>query len=31
MKMQKIKGVGLGLRHRHFQEFIENKPDVSWL
>ncbi|WP_114326396.1 DUF692 domain-containing protein [Candidatus Colwellia aromaticivorans] len=29
--MQKIKGVGLGLRHRHFQEFIENKPDVSWL
>jgi uncharacterized protein (UPF0276 family) len=31
MKMEKIKGVGLGLRHRHFQEFIENKPDVSWL
>ena len=31
MKMQKIKGVGLGLRHRHFQEFIENKPDVAWL
>jgi uncharacterized protein (UPF0276 family) len=29
--MEKIKGVGLGLRHRHFQEFIENKPDVSWL
>jgi len=29
--MQKIKGVGLGLRHRHFQEFIENKPDVAWL
>lgn len=29
--MQKIKGVGLGLRHRHFQEFIENKPDVPWL
>lgn len=31
MEMQKIKGVGLGLRHRHFQEFIENKPDVDWL
>jgi uncharacterized protein (UPF0276 family) len=31
MEMQKIKGVGLGLRHRHFQEFIENKPDVPWL
>ncbi|PHR85332.1 MAG: hypothetical protein COA59_02975 [Colwellia sp.] len=29
--MQKIKGVGLGLRHRHFQEFIEDKPDVPWL
>lgn len=29
--MGKIKGVGLGLRHNHFQEFIENKPDVSWL
>ena len=29
--MQKIEGVGLGLRHRHFQEFIENKPDVAWL
>ena len=30
-EMQKIKGVGIGLRHRHFQEFIENSPDVSWL
>ena len=29
--MQKISGVGIGLRHRHFQEFIENKPDVPWL
>jgi len=29
--MQKIEGVGLGLRHQHFQEFIENKPDVPWL
>jgi len=29
--VQKIAGVGLGLRHRHFQEFIENKPDVAWL
>lgn len=26
-----MKGVGLGLRHRHFQEFIEDKPDVPWL
>lgn len=29
--MQKISGVGIGLRHRHFQEFIETKPDVPWL
>lgn len=29
--MQIISGVGIGLRHRHFQEFIENKPDVPWL
>lgn len=29
--MQKLSGVGIGLRHRHFQEFIENKPDVPWL
>jgi uncharacterized protein (UPF0276 family) len=29
--MQTIKGVGLGLRHRHFQDFIDNKPDVPWL
>jgi len=29
--MQEIQGVGLGLRHRHFQEFIDNKPDVDWL
>ncbi len=29
--MQKIKGVGIGLRHQHFQNFIESKPDVSWL
>lgn len=29
--MEKLIGVGLGLRHRHFQEFIENKPDVPWL
>lgn len=27
----KISGVGLGLRHQHFQEFIEDKPDVPWL
>jgi uncharacterized protein (UPF0276 family) len=26
-----IEGVGLGLRHRHFQEFIDDKPDVPWL
>lgn len=29
--MRNIKGVGLGLRHRHFKEFIDNKPDVPWL
>ena len=29
--MQKLSGVGIGLRHRHFQEFIVNKPDVPWL
>ena len=29
--MQWINGVGLGLRHRHFQGFIENKLDVPWL
>ena len=29
--MHNIKGVGLGLRHRHFQEFIDDKPDVPWL
>jgi len=29
--MEKIKGVGIGLRHQHFQDFIENKPDVPWL
>jgi len=26
-----ISGVGLGLRHRHFEDFIETKPDVPWL
>ncbi len=26
-----INGVGIGLRHQHFQEFIEGKPDVPWL
>lgn len=31
IKMQKIDGVGLGLRHRHFKDFIKNKPDVPWL
>jgi len=30
-KVNKIEGVGLGLRHRHFQEFIDDKPDVPWL
>lgn len=29
--MSDISGVGLGLRHRHFQEFISDKPDVPWL
>lgn len=28
---KEIEGVGLGLRHRHFREFIENNPDVPWL
>jgi len=29
--MQKIQGVGISLKHQHFHEFIENKPDVPWL
>ena len=29
--VQAIKGVGLGLKHQHLLEFIENKPDVPWL
>jgi len=29
--MSDINGVGLGLRHRHFKEFIVDKPDVPWL
>jgi len=29
--MQDIQGVGIGLRHRHFKEFIEDKPNVPWL
>jgi uncharacterized protein (UPF0276 family) len=29
--INKLEGVGLGLRHRHFQEFIEDKPNVPWL
>jgi uncharacterized protein (UPF0276 family) len=29
--MQKLEGVGIGLRHQHFREFIENKPAVDWL
>ena len=24
-------GVGIGLRHKHFNNFIEDKPDVPWL
>lgn len=31
MNSQSIKGVGLGLRHRHFQEFLDDKPEVPWL
>jgi len=31
MNTQKIEGVGLGLRHCHFQEFIDDKPKVPWL
>ncbi len=26
-----LQGVGLGLRHQHFSDFTENKPDVPWL
>jgi uncharacterized protein (UPF0276 family) len=29
--MHDIAGVGVGLRHRHFKEFINDKPDVPWL
>jgi len=29
--MQEIKGVGIGLRHRHFQEVIDQPPNVPWL
>jgi len=29
--MQCIQGVGVSLKHQHFQEFIDNKPDVPWL
>jgi uncharacterized protein (UPF0276 family) len=29
--MQSIQGVGISLKHQHFQEFINNKPDVPWL
>ncbi|WP_019026512.1 DUF692 domain-containing protein [Colwellia piezophila] len=29
--MQGIHGVGVGLKHQHFQQFIEDKPDVPWL
>ena len=26
-----INGVGLGLRHCHFERFINEKPDIAWL
>lgn len=26
-----IHGVGIGLRHRHFKEILELKPDIGWL
>ena len=29
--MQSIQGVGVSLKHQHFQAFIDNKPDVPWL
>jgi len=29
--MEKITGVGIGLRHQHFQDFIHHKPEVEWL
>jgi len=28
--VQTISGVGLGLRHRHFQEIIESQPNIPW-
>lgn len=29
--LNKIEGVGLGLRHQHLQNFINDKPNVPWL
>jgi len=29
--MHSIQGVGISLKHQHFQQFIEHKPDVPWL
>ncbi|KGJ94834.1 DUF692 domain-containing protein [Colwellia psychrerythraea] len=29
--MRSIEGVGIGLKHKHLQQFIDNKPDVAWL
>ena len=28
---KEINAVGLGLRHKHFTDFMEDKPDVPWL
>ncbi len=28
---REISGVGIGLRHRHFKEVLEQKPDIPWL
>jgi len=30
-KITELSGVGLGLRHKHFHTFIEQKPKVPWL
>ena len=26
-----IQGVGIGLRHKHFHDFIDDKPEIPWL
>ncbi len=29
--MKNLQGVGISLKHQHFHEFIDKKPDVPWL